>query len=405
MDIAEAVEGVRSGPTGPTVGVFFDFDDTIVHGSSTLSIEDGQSDTEIAESARRHFAKKLAGFLYPEVWQLIRAHEAAGHTIVIASPVPQFRIAPVADALGIEHVLSTRPDTTATVREFAAERNLDLPSSYGYSHSDRELLAVVGTGVAVNPVDARNRFVVFRERGRAKPREVFRTAAGLAGFFGGVAAGGVEGLRVRDRRRSVDGMISHAGDFALKFAKIDVAVTGAHNAESPRPAVFIFNHQSELDLIVLAKVLRHGFTGITKKELATSPLFGPLLRFAGATFVDRSNTTKAKEALAPVVSTLRGGLSVVIAPEGTRSLTPTLGPFKKGAFHIAIQAEVPIIPVVIRNAGELYWKNAKTARAGRVDVAVLDPIYVSNWTLDELDERVEQVRELFAQTLSHWPES
>ena len=70
---------------------------------------------------------------------------------------------------------------------------------------------------------------------------------------------------------------------------------------------------------------------------------------------------------------LADGVSIAIAPEGTRSLSDRLGPFKKGAFHIAMQAGVPIVPIVIRNAGELMWRNSFWLRPGTVDVRVLEP--------------------------------
>jgi len=119
--------------------------------------------------------------------------------------------------------------------------------------------------------------------------------------------------------------------------------------------------------------------------------------------VDRANTEQAKAALGPVVDTLREGTSVIIAPEGTRSLTPEIGRFKKGAFHIAMQAGVPIVPVVIRNAGEVLWKHSTVLRPGTVDVVVLDPIDVSDWTLDELGARVAEVEDLYRKTLANWP--
>ena len=91
-----------------------------------------------------------------------------------------------------------------------------------------------------------------------------------------------------------------------------------------------------------------------------------MFRLADMAFVDRGNTTQAKAALAPAVARLREGISLVMAPEGTRSATPALGPFKKGAFHVAMQAGVPIVPIVIRNAGELMWRGASTIREGTV---------------------------------------
>ena len=94
-------------------------------------------------------------------------------------------------------------------------------------------------------------------------------------------------------------------------------------------------------------LLRRGFTGVAKKEAAHMPLLGQILRALDFAFIDRSNTRSAIEAMQPAVDRLRHGMSVVIAPEGTRSLTPRLGRFKKGAFHIAMQAGAPIVPVVI----------------------------------------------------------
>jgi putative phosphoserine phosphatase / 1-acylglycerol-3-phosphate O-acyltransferase len=100
---------------------------------------------------------------------------------------------------------------------------------------------------------------------------------------------------------------------------------------------------------------------------------------------------------------VREGYSIAISPEGTRSPTPTVGPFKKGAFHMAMQAGVPIVPLVIRNAGELLWRGSKVMRSGTVDIHVLEPISVADWTADTLTERVNEVRDLFVRTLEDWP--
>jgi WS/DGAT/MGAT family acyltransferase len=167
--------------------------------------------------------------------------------------------------------------------------------------------------------------------------------------------------------------------------------------------VFLFNHQSQLDVLILAKLLRGGFTGVAKKELASAPGFGLVFRLADVAFVDRGNTAQALEALEPAVRKLRSGISLVIAPEGTRSATPALGPFKKGAFHVAMQAEVPIVPIVIRNSGELMWRNASTIRAGSVQIAVLPPIPTLGWTAGDLDKHVQEARRQYLATLADWP--
>jgi putative phosphoserine phosphatase / 1-acylglycerol-3-phosphate O-acyltransferase len=120
-------------------------------------------------------------------------------------------------------------------------------------------------------------------------------------------------------------------------------------------------------------------------------------------YIDRSNSKQARAALEPAVERLHGGTSIAIAPEGTRSPTPTLGRFKKGAFHLAMQAGVPLVPIVIRNAGDVMWRGSFVIRPGTIDVHVLEPIETEEWEVAELDERVEGVRALFAETLDRWP--
>ena len=109
-------------------------------------------------------------------------------------------------------------------------------------------------------------------------------------------------------------------------------------------------------------------------------------------------TAGAKERLA-------AGTSIAIAPEGTRSFTPQIGEFKKGAFHLAMQAGVPIVPIVIRNAGELMWRDARTARPGTVEVVVHPPIETTGWTKPDLDAAVNDVQRLYQETLEQWPAS
>jgi putative phosphoserine phosphatase/1-acylglycerol-3-phosphate O-acyltransferase len=201
----------------------------------------------------------------------------------------------------------------------------------------------------------------------------------------------------RDRRAGAERGLALGSDLALALAGVRVRVQGAENLWARRPAVYVINHQSPLDPLIMGKVLRGRFTGVVKKEVERIPVAGPFLRFAGFAFIDRGNTTQAKAALQPAVDRLRSGVSLAIAPEGTRS--PTLGAFKKGAFHVAMQAGAPIVPVVIRNAGEVQPQNSKTIRPGTVDVVVHPPIAVDGWAVDRLDERVAEVHDIFERTL------
>ncbi len=220
-----------------------------------------------------------------------------------------------------------------------------------------------------------------------------------ATFLGGLGYAKVTG----NERRAVDLIGSIGFDAALAIAGVEVETYGEHNLWTHRPAVFLLNHQSKLDFYVMFSLLRRGFTGVAKKEAENTPGFKTFMRMAEMAFIDRGNTTKAIEALQPAVDRLKKGLSVCMAPEGTRSYSPQLGRFKKGAFHVAMQAGVPIVPVVIRNAGEMMSRNSLTMRAGKVQVAVLSAIDVAKWKVETLDKHVAEVRELYLTTLENWP--
>jgi putative phosphoserine phosphatase/1-acylglycerol-3-phosphate O-acyltransferase len=132
-------------------------------------------------------------------------------------------------------------------------------------------------------------------------------------------------------------------------------------------------------------------------------VLGQLLTLADVAFVERSDTSRAISAMQPAVEKLRAGLSIVMAPEGTRSLSPRVGAFKKGGFHLARDAGVPIVPIVIRNAGEIMWRNAKVAQEGTIEIVVHEPVPTAHWTRGDLDEWVSRTRQLYIDTLDDWP--
>jgi 1-acyl-sn-glycerol-3-phosphate acyltransferase len=155
--------------------------------------------------------------------------------------------------------------------------------------------------------------------------------------------------------------------------------------------------------MITGRLLRRDFSGVAKKEAARDPLFAPLGYLADVAYVDRGNTAQAKAALEPAVERLRRGVSIVIAPEGTRGATPKVGQFKKGAFHMAMQAGVPVVPIVIRNAGELMGRSVKVMRSGVIDVAVLEPVPTDDWAVEDLEAHVAEVRQRYVDTLDNWP--
>jgi putative phosphoserine phosphatase/1-acylglycerol-3-phosphate O-acyltransferase len=120
-------------------------------------------------------------------------------------------------------------------------------------------------------------------------------------------------------------------------------------------------------------------------------------------FIDRDDPKKAVESLKQAEELTRKGISVVIAPEGTRLDTRSVGPFKKGPFRLAMAAGVPIVPIVIRNAEVISARDSSTLHPGTVDVVVYPPLSVADWTVDNVTERIEEVRQLYIDTLKNWP--
>jgi len=394
----------------------------------------GRNEEDLLELGQRLFVQGIARSLFHDAWRLVKAHQRKGHTVVIASSATRFQVEPMARELGVDHVLCTPleveggvltgrlagrslwgPGKAAAVREFAAAHGVDLGMSHAYANGDEdvEVLSTVGHPRPVNPgkglarAAAERRWPVLRFQSgpsRFDPLPAMRTSAMWGAFFTSVGAGLAVGLLNRNRRQGVDLATALYGQLAPALGDIRITVQGAEHVWSHRPAVFLVNHQSSvLDMVVAFRLLEREFTFVAKKEISQLPVFGQLFNLADVLFVDRSDTTKAVETLDRGVEKLRGGISVIMAPEGTRSVTPTVGRFKKGAFRMAMEAGVPVVPVVLRNSGELMWRDSQIARSGTVEVVVHPPIHVAGWSLDELDQRVAEVRELYVQTLEDWP--
>ncbi|MGI9590690.1 MAG: HAD-IB family hydrolase [Myxococcota bacterium] len=419
-DIAESLLGTLSFALGRT-----GFSGMM---SATTAAYRGLAESMLEEVGQEVFEKHLATQIYPESRALVRAHQEMGHTVAIISSATRYQAEPLARDMGIEHVLCTelevqggaftgnvvRPTCygegkAAAGRELAAGRGLDLAQSYFYtdSHEDLPLLEIVGNPRPLNP----NRRLAqiakerlwpvrrFSSRGRPSGGDLLRTGLTYASLAPAVWAGTAAGLLNGSRREAINVAGQIWGDLATSLAGIDLRVEGEEHLWSHRPAVFIFNHQSGLDAVLMVKMLRRDITGVGKKEIRSNPIFGPLFGAAGVVFVDRADSRKAIRALEPAVEALRHGRSLVIAPEGTRSPTPRLKRFKKGAFHMAMQAGVPIVPVVFHNVLDAMPKDAIVVRPATIEARVLPPIDTSGWTVETLDEEIRAIRNRYVEIL------
>ncbi|KAI1771380.1 acyltransferase-domain-containing protein [Hypoxylon cercidicola] len=170
-----------------------------------------------------------------------------------------------------------------------------------------------------------------------------------------------------------------------------------HNLETVRPAVFVGNHQTELDVLMLGCMFPKYCSVTAKKSLKKVPFLGWFMTLSGTVFIDRKNSKDARTAMAGAAKEIQQRKqSVYIFPEGTRSYAkePELLPFKKGAFHLAVQAGVPIVPVVAANYSHVFYIKNFVFRSGKIPVKVLDPIPTTGLTPEDVDELTRSTRDI-----------
>ncbi|GAB0137193.1 hypothetical protein EsDP_00005470 [Epichloe bromicola] len=169
-----------------------------------------------------------------------------------------------------------------------------------------------------------------------------------------------------------------------------------------RPAVFVGNHQTELDVCMLGRLFPKWCSVTAKSDLKHIPFLGWFMRLSGSIFIDRKNSEDARHAMAGAAKEIQmKRQSVYIFPEGTRSYAkePVLLPFKKGAFHLAIQAGVPIVPCVVANYSHILHVKTMVFRSGRIPIKVLDPIPTKGLTAADVEELTRTTRDLMLKEL------
>lgn len=182
-----------------------------------------------------------------------------------------------------------------------------------------------------------------------------------------------------------------------------LALHGAEQLARDRPYVFMANHQSAADIWAVYATLPVRVRMIAKKQLRAIPLFGWAMWAGRFIFIDRQNPAAARRSIAEAEARIRGGDSVLLFPEGTRSRTGELLPFKKGGFHLAINAGVPIVPVVIHGTRAIIPPKRLRIRPGAVAIEVCPPIDTAGLTEGDRDRLIEQVRGVIAARLTDPP--
>src|ERR1700749_738623 len=385
-----SVAEILASPPGPKIGAFFDLDGTLVAGFTAVILTQerlrgldmgageltsmvtaglnhqlgriefeelitkasgalrGRPLSDLDEIGERLFAQRIEGRIYPEMRELVRAHVARGHTVVLSSSALTIQVGPVARFLGITNMLTNTfetnedglltgdvvrpilwgPGKAAAVQRFAAEHDIDLKDSYFYADGDEDvaLMYLVGNPRPTNPegkmaaaAKRRGRPILrFDSRGRGGLRRQFRTLAGFGSMFP-VGAGAVAmGLLTGSRRRGGNFSTANFSQAVWAATGLQLNVIGKENLTAQRPAVFIFNHRNQVDPIISGALIRDNWVAVAKNELERDPIMGPLGKLLDGVFIDRDDHGAALETMQTVEERAKNGLSILMAPEGTR---------------------------------------------------------------------------------------
>jgi 1-acyl-sn-glycerol-3-phosphate acyltransferase len=178
-----------------------------------------------------------------------------------------------------------------------------------------------------------------------------------------------------------------------------VEYRGLEHLRARLPCLFISNHESNVDIWALARVLPAATRFVAKESLFRVPIIGWAMAAGGFVSIDRANRSRAIESLRIAAERIRAGRPVVLFPEGTRSRTGTLLPFKKGAFHLALQAGVPLVPIAIAGSGRVMPAGTIRLRPGPVLVQVLPPLEVTEFLPDDHEGLLNSVHRLIREAL------
>lgn len=186
----------------------------------------------------------------------------------------------------------------------------------------------------------------------------------------------------------------------LLVSGVRVKVKGLEHLDRETPYIYMSNHQGSYDIFALLSCLPVQFRWIAKKELFSIPILGWAMGAANYISIDRSGRRKALESIERAASKIKGGVSVVIFPEGTRSRDGSIQPFKRGGFTLALKSGVPIIPITINGSRDVMPRDSMRVQPGEIRVNIDRAIQTTPFSLRERNVLMEKVRETIEKNLT-----
>ena len=205
-----------------------------------------------------------------------------------------------------------------------------------------------------------------------------------------------------DRDKNITGKLSKMwAQWVIWSTGIHYDVCGLENLGPDKKYIFMSNHQSSLDILLGVVCIPYKIVFLAKKELFQIPIFGWAMQAAGMIKIDRQNSGRARKSMDEAVNILiHSSSSTLIYPEGTRSETGDLLPFKKGGFILAIRSQLPIVPITIIGAGDILPKRSFIFNKGKIKVIIGKPIATQNLAVNNKEELIESCRNTINKNLT-----
>lgn len=184
--------------------------------------------------------------------------------------------------------------------------------------------------------------------------------------------------------------------FICRLALMRIETTGLENLNKNQSYVFVANHQGAFDIFLIYGYLGHNFKWLMKKSLRKIPFVGKSCEVAGHVFVDRSTKSGIQQTIKDAEDKLKHGISTVVFPEGSRTLDGKMHAFKKGAFQLALDLHLPIVPLRVDGSFKVLKRGSVLMSPEKLKLTIHKPIYTTDLKMEDMPKLISEVWHILA---------